>query len=297
MSRLFTLLSEETGLSSLDLLTIIRTAPGRYKVYTIPKRNGGDREIAQPAREVKILQRVLLLRLLADLPVHEAAIAYRLGRSIRDNADPHKGKGPILKMDFADFFPSIRSEDWERYCERSGILDKSDIDLSSLIFFRRAKGERLLKLSIGAPSSPALSNVLMFDFDTLVADEARRRRIVYTRYADDLTFSGQMIGMLRDMIKVVESTSRKAQLSHLSIHPEKTTFVTAKHRRVVTGIVLTNDGALSMARGRKRTISAQVHHASLGELAGDQLIELAGYLGFANAVEPSFLDRLRKIWC
>lgn len=78
------------------------------------------------------------------------------------------------------------------------------------------------------------------------------------------------------------------------MNSDKTTFVTRKYRRVVTGVTLTNDGALSIGRDRKRIISAQVHHASLGKLSGEELAALAGYLGFANVVEPGFLDMLRR---
>lgn len=288
------MLSADTGLSADDLMRVIHTAPRRYKVYYIPKRSGGFREIAQPARELKALQRVLVARIFSGLPVHDAAKAYRQGRSIRDNAMPHAGTGPILKMDFSDFFPSIRSADWESYCEENSVLEPSDRKLSSQILFRRAKGERLLKLSIGAPSSPALSNLLMFKFDELVWREASQRQIRYTRYADDLTFSGQRAGMLKDMIKVVEHATRSLDWPRLQINVEKTTFVTAKHRRVVTGVVLANDGSLSLGRDRKRRISAQVHHAALGKLSPEQIGELAGQLAFANVIEPVFLRRLES---
>lgn len=293
MSWLLDTLGHDVGLSRDDLMRIILTAPRRYKVFQIPKRTGGVREIAQPSRELKVLQRVLIHQLLTGLPVHSAAKAYRSGLSIRNNAEPHVGNGPILKMDFENFFPSIRSEDWEAYCDRNGLLmDDHDRRLSSLILFRRAKGEGLLKLSIGAPSSPALSNALLFDFDTLVFDESNGKAINYTRYADDMTFSGQRIGMLKDMIDVVREASRKISRPHLTINRDKTTFVTAASRRYVTGVILTNQGELSLGRNRKRLISAKVHRATKGALDPESMSNLAGELAFANVVEPSFIDWL-----
>lgn len=293
MSELLRLLSSETGLAEGDLARVIRTAPRRYKVFHIPKRTGGTREIAQPARELKMLQRILVERVLANLPVHDTARAYRKGLSIRDNAAPHAGGGPILKMDFQDFFPSIRSEDWEAYCNQNNVLNAEDRSISSLILFRRNKGEKILKLSIGAPSSPALCNILLFAFDQLVAAEAVRRGIMYTRYADDLTFSGQRIGMLKDMIKVVEKSAREIERPRLTPNATKTTFITAKRRRVVTGVILANDGSLSLGRDRKRLLSAQVHHASLGKLSGVEMAILAGQLAFANVIEATFIAKLR----
>lgn len=288
------MLAFESGLSLDDVTRIVRTAPNRYKQYTIPKRTGGRREIAQPAREVKLLQRILIAKLLADLPVHHTAKAYRPGMSIRDNARLHAGAGPILKMDFQNFFPSIRSEDWIAYCIKNDLLTREDRAITAQVFFRRKKTERIHKLSIGAPSSPSLCNILLFEFDEIVHAEAEKRGIRYTRYADDLTFSGQRIGMLKDMVKVVEKTTRQIASPKLRVHPEKTTFITARNRRLVTGVVLSNDGCLSVGRDRKRAMSAGVHRASLGQLSLEQRRRLAGELAFVNVVEPEFLDRLRQ---
>ena len=76
----------------------------------------------------------------------------------------------------------------------------------------QAPGDRRLKLAIGAPSSPMLSNIHLKSFDDIVFREARERQIVYTRYADDITFSGQRIGMLKDMIGVVTKANKASSI-------------------------------------------------------------------------------------
>lgn len=292
MTSLLEMLVVESGLTQWDLGRIIATAPRRYKVFTIPKRSGGEREIAQPAREVKVLQRILIANVLSQLPVHDAAMAYRSGRSIKDNAARHVGHGPILKLDFQDFFPSIRANDWIAYAKARTELSPNDIHICAQLFFRRRPGEQHLRLSIGAPSSPMLSNVLMFDFDTAVDREAAKRKISYTRYADDMTFSGQRIGMLKDMIDVVQHSIRNAAGPKLAVNVEKTVFATMAVRRTVTGLVLTNDGEIGLGRDRKRLISAKVHRALLGKLNAEEIAQVAGELAFANAVEPNFLQWL-----
>lgn len=293
MTRLIQLLSDETALPIRDVERIIRTAPRRYKVFTIPKRNGGRREIAQPAREVKLLQRVLLATYLVKCRVHASAYAYVKGRSIGDNATLHLNDSPILKMDFRDFFPSIKASDWASYCARNGVFsDVEDIENSANLLFRRAKGERTLKLSIGAPSSPMLSNILLFDLDTEVSLEADKRGITYSRYADDLTFSGQRIGMLNDMVGVVKDVARRLREPRLTVNDDKTVFATKAGRRKVTGLVLTNENRVSLGRDWKRKVSAQLHHASQGTLNQSQMQHLAGNLSYANSVEPEFLRRM-----
>ena len=87
---------------------LMQSAPHRYKVYDIPKRSGhGMRTIAQPAREVKRLQYWVLANCLADVPVHEAATAYREGLNTRSNAEVHVRNPYLLKLDFRNFFPFL----------------------------------------------------------------------------------------------------------------------------------------------------------------------------------------------
>jgi RNA-directed DNA polymerase len=292
MSELLNLLIVHSGMDLNDLLRVIRTAPRRYKVFEIDKRNGEKREIAQPARELKQLQRIMISEILEKLPVHPAAKAYRAKTSILDNARPHGGNSSILKMDFENFFPSIRSDDWLAYCDDLGLLSPDDRLISANILFRQAPLEKLLKLSVGAPSSPILSNILMLRFDEIVVAEAQRRGISYTRYADDLTFSGQRIGMLKDMVKEVERATRKIVRPKLTVNHKKTTFVTTAQRRSVTGVVLANNGDIGIGRDRRRLVSSRVHRAILGQIIGADLRSLAGELAFVNVVEPRFIEWL-----
>ncbi|TIQ28390.1 MAG: RNA-directed DNA polymerase [Mesorhizobium sp.] len=254
------ILSFESGLETALVERIIRNAPIRYKTYQIPKRSGGFRTISQPAREVKVLQRALSEVLLRRLPVHEAATAYRPGISIKDNALRHVGDGPILKMDFKDFFPSIKPHDWAQYCKETGALtDLADVRLTTLLLFQRPKGSRVLRLAIGAPSSPFVSNALLYEFDKRITGEVAR-----------------------------------LEYPKLLINTQKTTRITRKYGRRVTGLTLTNDGRVSIGHERKRILHAQVHSAAKDLLDSDQIAELKGMLGFVNSVEPQFLDVLRR---
>jgi hypothetical protein len=295
MSNILRLLSEKTGLHEYLIKQIISSAPTRYKSYEIPKRTGGLRQIAQPAREVKLLQRAFIETSLARLPIHAAATAYREGLSILDNAKPHLGAGPILKMDFKDFFPSIKKKDWVHYCNKFEIFaDEQDIDLTSLLLFYEPKGLKGLRLAIGAPSSPMLSNVLMFEFDTIITKLVTDDQVVYTRYADDLTFSAPRTGYLKDVIHNVKKTLRNLRHPKLQINEEKTTYITRKYHRSITGITLSNDGRATIGRPLKRQIFAAVYHAKEGKLNEEEMMKLCGYLAFINAVEPNFIGVLKR---
>ena len=270
------------------------SAPDRYKRYTIPKRDGTRRPIAQPAREIKAIQRAFVAAILENLPVHDAAMAYRHGRSIRDNAAAHvDSDGPILKMDLKSFFPSIRMQDWQRYCYDNSLFnDPIEVVLSGHLLFCREPGTRSLRLAVGAPSSPTVSNILMFKFDEAITRAVGADQVVYTRYADDLTFSARRTGYLTGVQSSVARVIRDQAYPKLEINVAKTTYATKKFHRSVTGLTLSNDCNVTLGRDRKRLIRAQVHRAVLGQLSMEETAKLAGMLAFVHAVEPSFLETL-----
>src|SRR3981189_1234393 len=104
---ILSLISNETGIALNRLTLIVQTADFRYKSYTIPKRAGGVRLIQHPARELKFLQRWVVEHILNYAHVHTAATAYRKPANVRNNAAIHANGRFFLKLDFAEFFPSI----------------------------------------------------------------------------------------------------------------------------------------------------------------------------------------------
>ena len=129
------------GLQEVERL--IRTAPSRYKVHEIEKRNSrGKRTIAQPTAEIKLLQRYLVERYISNLPVSDAAKAYRLNHNILDHAYPHANNQYLLKLDFKDFFPSIRAVDFIKHLRKYSTLSREDAKTLSRVFFWRPKGQR-----------------------------------------------------------------------------------------------------------------------------------------------------------
>jgi RNA-directed DNA polymerase len=295
VSELLPLLTAGTGLSEPDVIRIVTNAPLRYKNYTIPKRNGGERVISQPARELKVLQRILTGEFLSKLPIHQSATAYRIGTSIKHNALAHAPNGPILKFDFQNFFPSISARDWTIYCEREGLLrDARDLWISTSIFFHRWSRQGRLSLAIGAPSSPCLSNVLMHAFDTKIAGAVENDHVTYTRYADDLTFSAKRTGYLNQVEKILRRTIKEIKSPSLTLNESKTVLATKKYKRFVTGLTLTNDGNVSLGRERKRKIRAALKHYADNKLDIQEQAKLAGLLAFASDIERDFVSRMER---
>jgi hypothetical protein len=119
------MLSNDLALPPKDLLYRVKSAPYRYKVYEIAKKAPGKtRTIAQPAKELKPLQYWVMKNVLSKFPIHSAAFAYRKGRNILDNAIPHASHRYLCKLDFRNFFPSIKATDFERFMRLSPLAAK-----------------------------------------------------------------------------------------------------------------------------------------------------------------------------
>ena len=279
---------------------LLATAPERYKTYTIPKKEPGrTRLIAEPPAEIKALQRWFVERHLSRLPIHRAATAYRPGASIVKNAAAHRANPFLLTMDFQDFFPSLRPRDLRRAIAASGRLSVTKAELrlvDHLLFWKPAglSGLTGLRLSSGAPSSPCVSNAVMHELDTALAELCRKRRVRYTRYADDLTFSAKDQAVLLEMFAQVRSLIRRTRSPRLTIHADKTIFSSKSTCREVTGLTLTPDGRLSIGRERKALIRDQVDRFRRGRLPKADGRKLGGLIAFAQDVEPEFVRRLTR---
>ena len=280
-----------------DLGYLIRSAPHRYKVYEIKKRQPGKmRTIAQPAREVKSLQHWVIEKFLRRYPVHPCAIAYRKGKSILNNARAHAKKRFLLKLDFTDFFHSIKAVDFRRFVETntSSEIDSVDLEYLTRILFWKNKLSGELILSIGAPSSPTLSNILLFDFDQRVANYCKSKAVTYTRYADDLTFSTNRKNVLQSVAQEINRICAELPYPRLSLNSEKTVHASKATSRRVTGLVLSNEGTVSIGHKQKRKLHAAVHQFKFGKLDEKMTSNLAGMLAFVNSVEPRFLRVLSR---
>lgn len=278
-----------------EVARFLLSAPKRYKVYTIPKRTSGHRVIAQPSKELKEYQRKYLE--LQQLPIHESAMAYRKGMSIKQNALAHKTNPYLLKLDLENFFNSITDKlfwkVWESIQTLPSIQDKQT--LNNLLFWCPSKttGGSLI-LSIGAPSSPLVSNFFMYQFDCVISKVCLERGIVYTRYADDLTFSTKHKGILFDLPILVKEKLVDLFGNSIRINRKKTKFSSKAHNRHVTGITINNEGKLSLGRERKRYIKHLVHQVQLSKLDAEDRGHLRGLIAFAKHIEPAFVESLKR---
>jgi retron-type reverse transcriptase len=293
---IFEKLCEVLKISHQTMDSLCDNAPKKYKVYTIPKRTAGHRIIAQPTPELKKLQRTLISLLEPKLPIHSAAFAYRKGLGILHNAEKHKNSRYLLKMDFQNFFNKIKPITFFNALQRHGftLSSKDRYLLGMLLFWKPGlKRSKTLMLSVGAPSSPLITNFVMYAFDKYMHDWCIEHKITYSRYADDITFSTNKENILFGVPNVVNRALR-ATTPGMVVNDSKTIFTSKAHNRHITGVTLTCDGKISLGRSKKRMISSMIHKSITNDLSSSDMSYLHGLLSHAEYIEPTFLKSVTE---
>jgi RNA-directed DNA polymerase len=260
-----------------------------YKTYEIPKRSGGVRTIHHPSRELKALQRWLLRRLVETWKVHDAAYAYRQGRNVFQHASVHQDSSFLLRIDLAEFFPSITAADVYVYLSTkppgTQAWNRDDTELFVNLVTRHGR------LTIGAPTSPALSNALCWELDVELAKLGNAIGAKYTRYADDMYFSTAQPNILTSVPDAVDGILNALSCPRaLRRNPGKTQHSSKRRRRRVTGLVLSSDGRAVVGRCRKREVRALVHQ--LDTLPPEAKQRLRGLISHIRSIEPEFVNAL-----
>ncbi len=286
-------LSDYLNVAPEDLLSSIEGASVKYKVFRIPKRTHGFRIIAQPSKEIKVYQRAFLK--CYPLPVHPAAKGYVKGSNIKANSLPHKDNKYLLKLDLQNFFLRLTPDIFWRLCDKypSELSYTTSLErdlINQLLFWSPSRRpNKKLVLSIGAPSSPSISNFCMLSFDENVDRYCQTHSITYSRYADDLSFSSNDGNQLMLLIPFIQNVLNTEFFGKQSLNPQKMAFLSKAQNRHITGLTLTPNGSISIGRRKKRLVKHFIHQFTLSKLTNDDTLKLRGWLAFIKDVEPEFL--------
>jgi retron-type reverse transcriptase len=301
-------LAEDLGISIKELrfFSVHRLAERvvHYVSYTIPKARGGQRLIMAPKKRLKALQRLLLKKLVSKLPHSEHAHGFLAGRSVRTGAEPHVGRAVLLQMDLKDFFPSIT------YGRVRGLLialgygypvaailaaimteaERQPVEIDGVIY-QVPVGQR--HTVQGAPTSPGLSNCVVLRLDRRLAGLARKFGFRYTRYADDLTFSGdddtRLHGLRVQAQRVIEEEG-------FQVNADKTHVSRRGRSQRVTGVTVNEQ--LGLSRKERRRLRAAIHQLRQAQAAGqsDPAREkrMRGELAYLAMLNPQQAEALRR---
>lgn len=303
-------------LSELRFLTFSRkvSSVSHYQRFRIPKKTGGERLISAPMPRLKRAQYWVLDNILARVGLHEAAHGFVPERSILTNARNHVGKDVVVNLDLKDFFPTLtyaRVKGMFRslgYAEKAAILlallcTEAMVDEVHLDGERHFVGDGRRLLPQGAPTSPAITNVICRYLDRRLDGLANELGFTYSRYADDLTFSGsgEAVRKIGTLLKAVQSI---VTAEGFTVHPDKTRIMRRSGHQEVTGLTVNERVAVPRPLLRRyRAVLQQVEkHGPAGRHFGpgkDVVRSLLGFGQFAAMVDPqqgaALLERARRI--
>lgn len=285
-------LAKKMGLSYQTLLFLssdkYKSTVG-YMSVTIPKRGGAYREIDAPRSKLKSCQRWILNHILAKIELHEVVHGFKRQRSIITNAEPHIGKELVIKMDLKDFFPTIS------FSRVLGVfLDLGYAYAVALVLTRLCTYKR--RLPQGAPTSPALANLVCRKLDQRLSGLATRMGYSYTRYADDMTFSTATKEAHPDQI--IHIVSKIIAEEGFSFSQEKLSIQRKGSRQLITGLIVNKK--LNVPRQDRRRLRAIIHNSQVMGLESQNhdncpyfFERLEGYVAFITGVNKQQGKNLR----
>lgn len=268
-----------------------------YQEFIITGKKGKKRTIYAPSRSLKIRQRWILDNILYKIPIVDCCEGFIKNHSIYTNAKKHIGYKQNLNIDIRNFFPSITQD------MVVGVFREIGYSTDVAIFFAVICCHDG-RLPQGAPTSPYLANIVCRNMDMRLMEFADNHSIVYTRYADDMTFSGDC-----EIDEIYEKIEKIIRENGFSVNTGKTRIYKGNKRKVVTGIIVKENG-LSVPRNYKRKLKQEIYYCKkfgvanhLENTKSEKKVNFREYLYgkafYIKMIEPrtgqKFLDELNEI--
>ena len=272
-----------------------------YQRFGIPKKTGGVRQISAPMPRLKRVQEWILFHILDHVGLHRAAHGFRKQRSIVTNATPHVNSDVVVNCDVENFFPTVTYPRIRGVFTNLGysgqvatilalLCSEPDVDRVTLDGEEFFVGRTPRFLPQGAPSSPALTNIICRGMDARLQRMAVDLGFTYTRYADDITFSASGEAV-RHVARVIRRIDHIVAAEGFRLHPKKTRVLRKGRRQEVTGLVV-ND-RLSVPRPlmrRFRSLLFQIEKDGPNDkrwgISTNVLASIEGFANFVAMVEP-----------
>lgn len=275
--------SKLVGYSTDYIYSISNSSKHFYRTFFIPKKDGKKRQIDEPLPGLKNIQRWILDEILNKLPVSKYAKAYTRGRSVKSNAYYHKNRKCIIALDIKEYFASIHFSKVFSFFLSLGYTEHVACVLSNICLLNNA-------LPQGAPTSPALSNLCTKDLDDDLSAFVKGKQIMYTRYADDIAFSGNFI----DIREFYNNVKRILNKHGFRLNYAKTRVLHKHQRQLVTGVVVNEKMQVSkdvrhMIRQSIyyiKKFGLQEHARHIGKNEDKYYKHLLGVVGFALFINP-----------
>lgn len=256
-----------------------------YKTYQIKKKSGKYRTISQPSKKLKGLQSWLLIHILNNVKVSNSCKGFERNSSTLDNALPHKGANTVLSMDLKDFFPTITSKQVFNVFKKLGYNNLISTLFSNICTFNGV-------LPQGSPCSPKLANLSTWRLDLRIQGYVGKRGINYTRYADDLTFSGLNPA---NVVKIIPMIKGIIENENFQVNNSKTRIAGSARAKIVTGLVISGEN-IGIGKQKYKNVRSKIYHLTKPKEQGNTklLYEVSGWLSYLNSVDKGRLKKAKK---
>lgn len=280
------------GFSSEMIHLFLSRKRKAYCTFKMLKKSGSFREIDAPSKPMKIIQKWILTHILYQMDPGEYAHGFVIGRSIATNAVKHQRQKLVLGIDLKDFFPSIKYDRVLGYFKTIGYKEEIATFLTEMCTYK-------WRLPQGAPTSPMLSNLIAGHLDIKLASFCEERKLMYTRYADDITISGDS-----DLPRYSKIIIKKIEESGFTVNEKKSRLLTQGTSQKVTGVIVNEK--ISIGKDNKRKLKAIVYNIKKnGPILENRTYDpyfkerIFGHLGHAHLIDPEFalplIEDLKRI--
>ncbi|MGO4822207.1 MULTISPECIES: reverse transcriptase family protein [unclassified Flavobacterium] len=244
----------------------------RYNYFKLKKRDGKFREIMVPAKDLKYIQKWILVNILSKYVLADSCKGFRKGISIKDNAKVHENSEIILKVDLLKFYDTITEKRAYTVFKSLGYVSNlafsfakittakhrdsywKDFDENSREILKELVDNKPPILPQGAPTSPTISNILATKLDYRFEALASKLNFRYTRYADDLTFSIEKKGKLPSLKLITKIIDDEG----FFINSKKTKYMKKGCKQYVTGLTTTN--GTNVSKEYRKTITEHIYY-------------------------------------
>lgn len=256
----------------------------KYHTFFIDKKCGAKRKIYAPTLSLKIVQRWILKNILYKIKIsqHSYGFVQRKGSPLKQCAEKHKNNLYILKVDLKDFYPSIKRKDVYYIFYNIGYSTEVSNLITNICF---AENE----LPQGAVTSAYIANLVCRKLDMRIAGYCDKKNVIYTRYADDLTFSCDDRGMLK---KIYNMVKKIVEDEGFALNDRKTIFMTPKNHKKIVGITV-NDGMIKASKKLKRNIRAMLYW-QIKNADYTMNDKIRGYIAYVDSIEQNYREKCVK---
>lgn len=282
-------LANHLNLSEYSLYKIINFTEMYYKKVQTPKKDGTFRNLACPSKTLKAIQAWILRNILDPLSVSPSATAFKKETTIKFNVERHSDNQFFLCLDISNFFESIPQKKITSFFKALGYNKHIALILSNLCTYEGS-------LPQGGVTSPALSNLINTKLDKRISGYCSKKNIVYSRYADDFTFSSNNPNKLIQAQNIIKKIINDEDYQ---INEKKTRFIRPGNSKKITGLIISDDKKIGIGRKQKKILRAKIHQYFLNDQLTSQEKEelenhIEGWISYLKGIDYNSFKHIQK---